>query len=110
VYSVNGTDTNGCVNSANISQAVTLCTGVENHNSTEVFLINLYPNPNNGSFNMDLNEASQIIIINAVGQVIFNETLNAGKQNLDILNAANGIYFVKVKQGNKHQTIKFIKD
>jgi Secretion system C-terminal sorting domain len=110
VYSVNGTDTNGCVNSINISQAVTLCTGVENVSATEVSLINLYPNPNNGSFNMDLNEASQIIIINAVGQVIFNETLNAGKQNLDILNAANGIYFVKVKQGNKHQTIKFIKD
>jgi hypothetical protein len=109
VYSVNGTDANGCSNTATITQNVSLCTGVVNLNNA-IPSISLYPNPNNGLFSLDLNTSSQIVIINSLGQVVFNETMNAGKQNLDILNAANGIYFVKVIQGNKQQTIKFIKE
>lgn len=109
VYSVNGTDANGCSNTATITQNVSLCTGVVKLNNA-ISSISLYPNPNNGLFSLELNTTSQILIINTLGQVVFNETMNAGKQNLDILNAANGIYFVKVIQGNKQQTIKFIKE
>ena len=51
-----------------------------------------------------------IIIINTLGQVVFNEKMNAGKVNLDILNFANGIYFVNVIQDNKQQSVKIIKE
>ena len=78
--------------------------------NVEISSINLHPNPNNGLFSLDLSTSSQIIIINTLGQVVFNEKMNAGKVNLDILNFANGIYFVNVIQDNKQQSVKIIKE
>ena len=70
----------------------------------------IYPNPSNGLYNFDLEETSQIIITNTLGQVILSETMNVGKQNFDISSQANGVYFVNVKQNGKQQTIKLIKE
>jgi hypothetical protein len=108
IYTVEGTDANGCVNSTTISQDVSLCTGVATLNGTNVS-INVYPNPNNGLFVIDLNTNSQVSITNALGQIVFNETLSFGKQNLNIQNEADGIYFVKVTQQDKQHIIKLIK-
>jgi hypothetical protein len=107
-YTVDGTDANGCVNSTTILQDVSLCTGIVTlggHTTS----INVYPNPNNGLFIIDLNTTSQVSITDALGQVVFNETLSIGKQNLDIQNHASGIYFVKVIQQDKQDIIKLIK-
>ena len=109
-YSVNGTDVNGCSDSTTITQNVSLCTGTIKLSNVEISSINLHPNPNNGLFSLDLSTSSQIIIINTLGQVVFNEKMNAGKVNLDILNFANGIYFVNVIQDNKQQSVKIIKE
>lgn len=65
----------------------------ENINSNNIIL---YPNPNNGSFSIDLKTKSQIIITNTLGETILNQSLEIGKQNLTIQSQADGIYFVKV--------------
>jgi hypothetical protein len=108
-YTVDGTDANGCVNSTTITQDVSLCTGVvtlSNSNSA----INVYPNPNNGLFVIELTSASKVTVTNALGQVVIAETFEAGKHNLDIHNEATGVYFVKVIENNKQQIIKVIKE
>jgi hypothetical protein len=51
-----------------------------------------------------------VYINNALGQVIYNEALIAGKHDIDIQNQSNGVYFMKVFQQEKQQTIKFIKE
>jgi hypothetical protein len=56
----------------------------------------LYPNPNNGLFTIDIKDNSQITITNLLGEVIFNQLIEKGKQNLSIQSQVAGVYFVKV--------------
>ncbi len=85
---------------------------IDNNSITEgnTFDLNIYPNPNNGLFNVELNTISQIIITNTLGQVVLNETMETGKNNLDIQNQPAGIYFINVIQNGKQQTLKLVKE
>jgi hypothetical protein len=105
-YTVTGV-TGVCSNSLTITQNVSLCTGV---NEVLGSLVTIYPNPNNGVFTIELNATTQVTITTILGDVLLNTTLNTGKQMLDIQNKANGIYFVKLIQNGKQQTIKLIKE
>jgi hypothetical protein len=107
-YTVTGTNANGCANTTTITQDVSLCTGIET--LTKDASIQIYPNPNNGLFTLELKSTAKINVTNALGQVVLNETFEAGKHSLDIQNQSKGIYFVKVTENNKQQTIKIIKE
>ena len=109
IYTVEGTDANGCTNSTAITQDVSLCTGLVTLSGVEASLISLYPNPNNGLFVLELTTVSKVTVTNALGQVIISDTFEIGKHSLDIHNEATGLYFVKVIENNKQQTIKVIK-
>jgi hypothetical protein len=107
-YTVDGTDDNGCVNTATITQDVTICTGFATiANNTAA--INLYPNPTKGQFTVEVTTKSTVIVTNALGQVLVNETMESGKHSLDISKEATGVYFVKVIENNKQQIIKVVK-
>jgi hypothetical protein len=107
-YTVDGTDGNGCSNSTTITQDVSMCTGIASVNAAEAF-INVYPNPNNGLFNLELNSDAKVVITNAMGQIIVTEEMSSGKHEMDIHNQADGVYFIKVMENNKQHTLKFIK-
>ncbi len=108
-YTVNGTNANGCSNLATITQSVSLCTGIETVSNHTSFM-QVYPNPNNGLFTVELTETSLVSITNAIGaEVMAAETMEQGKHTFDLHNEACGIYFVKVIQGNKQQVMKLIK-
>jgi|GEM_PF-1610389 len=85
-------DTSDCVN------IVTL--GVEEL-STDV-LFNAYPNPTNGLFTIDVNEAVSIKITNVAGQLILGRLLEIGKTTIYLEDVESGIYFVSaVNNGNR---------
>lgn len=77
--------------------------------------INLYPNPNNGKFNLsfELSEKgnTKVSILDIDGKKVYDESLTnfSGKYNkeVDLSKHAKGIYFVRVEQG-KHALIKKI--
>jgi hypothetical protein len=108
-YSVDGTDVNGCVNSANVTVNVNDCVGIQQLSSAQLN-INVYPNPTTGLVTLDLNAATQITITNALGQVVYTETVLAGKQTINLKNQNNGLYFMNLNQHGKQQTIKVIKN
>jgi hypothetical protein len=108
-YSLTGVNSNGCSSSASFTQTVNACVGLQNLTNDDLN-ITIYPNPNNGVFTIELNTTTQVIITNVLGDVLLNSTFNNGKQILDIQNKANGIYFVKMIQNSKQQTIKLIKE
>ncbi len=62
----------------------------------KLFDFSLYPNPNNGSFTIDIKTKSHVVITNTLGESIFNRSLEIGKQNLSIQSQTDGIYFVKI--------------
>jgi PKD repeat protein len=110
IYTITGTNTlTGCTNQTTLTQSSQNCTSIENLTQYNN-LINAYPNPTKGLITIELNTNSKVCITNALGQLIYNEALSAGKYYIDIKNQSNGIYFMKVLQQDKQQTIKLIKE
>ncbi|MDB9842659.1 T9SS type A sorting domain-containing protein [Polaribacter sp.] len=75
--------------------------------------INLYPNPSNGNLTVTwkpTSEASNIKIYNLLGHLILNQNINEGQQRLDLnmTKEASGIYFIKLKVGNRFMRKKLI--
>jgi hypothetical protein len=73
--------------------------------------ITLFPNPNNGEFSLLVNELNSNMVVevyNSVGQIVLRESVTQDKTSLNIAKEANGIYFLKVIDGNKTVTFKKI--
>ena len=69
----------------------------------------IYPNPTNGLFTIGITSNSQVTIINTLGEIVFNQVLYSGKQNIDLQNQADGVYFVKVVSEGKQKVSKLLK-
>jgi hypothetical protein len=83
-------------------------------NATEANTFSVYPNPNNGNFNINMTAANteaaaQVIITNILGQVVreISLTNDNGTINSEInANLSTGIYFVKVQVGSEVNVAK----
>lgn len=106
-YTVTGTDANGCVNSAVVTQDVSACTGIKVAEAADA--ISVYPNPSNGSYTIDLPVDAQVEITNQLGQVIYSKSLAQGKNLISINEYAEGVYFLKTTIDGKTNTTKVVK-
>ena len=78
----------------------------------ELNKINIYPNPNSGTFEINgLNENDQIEITDILGKRIFFKFCQSNKESIQIENLNPGIYFLTVKnKQEKVSTLKIIID
>jgi subtilisin-like proprotein convertase family protein len=83
---------------------------------SSISAFSLYPNPNNGDFNIQFNSTSnepiELAIFDIRGRQIYqNVYTNNGffNENLQLANLQSGVYLVKVKDGKNELTKKFIK-
>jgi hypothetical protein len=108
-YTVTGTDANSCSASFTISQAVSNCTGIENNSLNSQ--LNVYPNPSNGEFMIELNngQLNTIVISDVTGRVILTQTTTEKTISFNISNYTSGIYFVAVKNNASTENIRIIK-
>ncbi|MBA2611452.1 MAG: T9SS type A sorting domain-containing protein [Bacteroidetes bacterium] len=98
---------NGCTSSTLVTVAV--CAGIE-QNSLSNSNINIFPNPTNGTFNVDIMgmDGSTIIeVYSGLGVLVKKQALTVENSVIDLKNEANGIYLIYVKEGEK--TIKVSK-
>lgn len=71
-------------------------------------LINIYPNPNNGNFEVILpSYTSEVEVLNLMGQVMQTHLINA-EQQLSLHIPTSGLYFVRVTAGGEGITQKII--
>lgn len=91
---------------------ISASTGIEE--ATANRSITIYPNPNNGNFNIDVknvdtstgsvtNEKISINVFNSLGQSVYqanHKTIN-GVYNLELSNQSSGVYFVQLIIGDK---------
>lgn len=74
--------------------------------------VKVYPNPNSGSFKIDLihfENSAVVRIYNLIGEVLYTTELNKTLQHeINISNLRNGIYFVKVSCNHKQFVKKII--
>ncbi|MDQ3047148.1 MAG: T9SS type A sorting domain-containing protein [Bacteroidota bacterium] len=100
------TDANSCTSSAMQNITVEDCTGIEESISSAE--INVYPNPNNGSFSIAINNASftevVISIVDLQGKEVFtsieNNVSGSFTKEISLVNIAKGMYYIKLSTAN----------
>ena len=91
---------NYCIDSV----AINVCTstlGIK-QNSNNSYNVNVYPNPNNGIFNLQVSEHENmsVEVYSVIGQKVYAETLQNDLQALNIASLNDGVYFVRVLKNN----------
>jgi hypothetical protein len=76
-------------------------------NGIENIQLTVYPNPGNGIFNVEANGTYQVIVFNAIGNIVKTSTIN-GKSILDITNEPKGVYFIKLFSNEQSTTQRII--
>jgi len=95
------TDVDGCMSDTAHFEVTNIVSGINNLSITN---IKLFPNPTNGLLTIEFNSKTdndyQINIVNLVGETIFTDIVIDSRRlysnNIDLSNAAKGIYFVKI--------------
>jgi hypothetical protein len=72
--------------------------------------ISIYPNPNQGIFNLETNIDNYILnIYNMLGELVYVESnINSTKKLFDLSSLNNGVFFVKIVSENKSLTEKLV--
>ncbi len=66
--------------------------------------ISIYPNPNNGIFNISISSQINkgiIAVYNSIGALVYLQEITNQENSIELSNQANGLYFVKVMSDNK---------
>lgn len=109
--SVTVTSMYGCAATADKDVYLLDDTGIEDINGN--MDINLYPNPNNGIFTLEVNGPNadfNLEIMSVNGQLIRSEYINADKfsKQYDLSNLAKGVYYIRLYNDDMTQTQKLI--
>ena len=100
-YTMIGTDANGCKDTTSIQIKISACVGQEELNNLSE-LIKVYPNPNNGEFEIISKGLDiELKIINDIGQLI--KIINLNKINnyeIKVNELSNGVYFIVSDKDN----------
>ena len=88
--------------------------GYEEEKPVKISLTKLYPNPNNGTFEIvlgrEVKEKLNVEVYDIFGKAIYKTVKEGSSFAVDIPNLATGMYIVKINSGQYNETIKFIKE
>lgn len=74
--------------------------------------VQLYPNPSNGAFTLNVNSGSKfdIQIFNMTGKLIHSETdlPSSYTENINLQGNPQGVYFIRINNGNEIRTSKLV--
>lgn len=72
--------------------------------------INIYPNPNTGVFNLNINEEllnSTLQIINTKGEIVYSGNLDSLSKEINMQNTSKGLYLIKIQNSYHNHTLRF---
>jgi len=93
VYSVTGTSTAGCIQSASVTVFINSCIGINEINNSEMVI---FPNPSSGLVFLKSENKAEIYIYNALGQTV--EIIRNFNGAHTIQNLPKGIYILQQEQ------------
>lgn len=83
----------------------------KNKDSFSEKTVKVYPNPNNGKFNVELNnfnESAKIQIINSIGAIVYRNSIRNGISEIEFRKQQAGLYFINIISGKTVKTSKII--
>lgn len=109
------TDANTCSNFDTASVTVQLCSGIASY---EDAVVTVYPNPNNGTFQIAVNNMNaaemQLTICDVQGKVVYQSTelniANGFTKEISLDAIANGVYFLKLTTATSMNVYKIIRN
>jgi len=110
VYTVTGTDSQGCTNSLTLVQTVVNC--VFEQELVGQNGLKVYPNPVYDYFYIEFNAVEEITlsIMDASGRPVMEQTFASKKISLNTETLSQGFYHVKIETQNKTLNYKLIKN
>ncbi|MBL7902464.1 MAG: SBBP repeat-containing protein [Bacteroidia bacterium] len=109
-YSVTGTSTAACVSAPVVSTVnVSECVGISENPGINPSSVKVYPNPNNGLFNVESNTEAKVLVIDLQGRIIGNQSLVSGKNQISIEHLENGVYFLEVSHPHGKEVFRIVK-
>jgi hypothetical protein len=108
-YSLTGSDANNCENSSSFVLQVDACLGISQLAEGSIKWA-VYPNPNIGEFFIETSQAVDVSIYNTMGQLILQQKVSEGKNQINLHEQANGIYFIEINQNAEIKRMKLIKE
>lgn len=113
-YRVRAANAIGFSNYSNIL-VVEFTTGI--NQNTAFNSINIYPNPSENLFNIEIQDEylgeTTVTVLDEIGRIVYFETYNKTKEilnsNLDLSNQSNGVYFLKIQSDKKTTTKRIVK-
>lgn len=107
-YTVTGTDTNGCVNTATVQVKVSSCTGIDEWNDP-VNTLFVYPNPSSGDLTVRFHHALQLNLVNELGQIVKSIFLSESENySIEITDLTKGVYFLTGEIDGKPSSRKIL--
>lgn len=103
-YEVTITDDNGCTFLLQVT--VDSFVGLEDYASNNNF--DVYPNPTNGSVNIQTESNGIVEIFNLNGKIVYTTTIEKGETMLSVDGIARGVYTLRFASGNTSQFKKLI--
>jgi hypothetical protein len=99
-FTVTGTDSHSCTNTATASVKVNPCTTIEEVEQGDK-MVNVFPNPTNGEFVISSNEDIELVIVDELGRSVRKLSITKDNSHRILVSGlANGIYFIKRQSDN----------
>lgn len=108
-FGLTGTTSNWLASSPIVTG--TNCTVLSSSSFDVASNVNLYPNPTNGTLNIDLNNLTNVSVsvYDLNGRVILNRDLSDNENSVDLSNFQTGMYLFKIKSSEGEINKKVIK-
>ena len=108
------TDANGCTNSSEAELYVGECLGIDEFAND--ISVEIYPNPNNGMFTLNLNtngnETVNILVLNSIGEAVYKldniSINNSYKNEINLSEFSEGLYYIHISSGDSYYLKKVV--
>ena len=101
-YTLSGTNAYGCEGSTVFTQVVSPCVGI-NNNGSQNKTASLFPNPNKGSFVLNIYEPinkPELTVVDVLGKVVFKQAVQTGENSIKIPGLVSGLYYYTISSNN----------